>query len=201
MSAWGAPSVVRRAVRVLAWAVVLVLGATGIVTADSTVVMLVILAAVLGVVGGAVAAKNGGDGAVARGGARRPVLMGAVTGPCLILVVAGLGAIVGPVAVPIVALTVGLWAWRRWRGDGGSGVEPAEPADSLTTLTNAELGRAWRRSHARLSGVRDAGELERVCLLRRRQLDEMERRDPVGFRRWLGSGSWVMGDSAPFLGG
>lgn len=50
-----------------------------------------------------------------------------------------------------------------------------------------------------VGGVPDASELDRVSELRRRQLDEMERRDPVGFRRWVGSGTWVTGDSAPFL--
>jgi hypothetical protein len=42
--------------------------------------------------------------------------------------------------------------------------------------------------------------LGRICAVRKQQLDEIERRDPTGFHRWISSGYWVRGDSAPFLG-
>ncbi len=119
-----------------------------------------------------------------------------------VLALAGLATVLGPVVVPVVLLGLGAVGWYRWRrpdrpGDTGAG--PAAGAE-LTNLSDAQLGREWRLSHALLAQAHTSTELDWLCALRRRQLDEMERRNPTGFQRWIGSGCWVTGDSAPFLG-
>jgi len=76
------------------------------------------------------------------------------------------------------------------------------PAPStLASLSDAQLAREWHTSYTALAAARDAGSLERICALRRCQLDEIERRTPGGLQRWAESGAWLRGDSAPFLGG
>jgi hypothetical protein len=140
--------------------------------------------------------------------APRPTVLGcAAAGLCTPLVLAGLAALLGQVAVPVVLLGLTGTGWWYLRHDRTRG-EPAAvdtgtdgAATDLTALTDVQLGRAWRSSHAGLGRARTAAELARLCAVRRRQLDEMERRNPSGFHRWIGSGSWVTGDSAPFLGG
>ena len=123
-------------------------------------------------------------------------------------VVAGLIMMVGAATWPILLLVLaaGLWCCPRngrWRHaypiDPNPDPDKPDPTDRLVDLSNSELGRAWVSSHARLRTARDGTQLDRLCALRRRQLDEMERRDPRGFRRWLGSGAWISGSTAPFL--
>jgi hypothetical protein len=70
------------------------------------------------------------------------------------------------------------------------------PVDQLSTRA---LGREWLRTTAAL-----AGRLEPVvgaALVRRREdtLDELERRDPVGFARWLAAGPEPGSDPADWL--
>ena len=101
--------------------------------------------------------------------------------------------------VAILALVVPLVLTHRAR-------QPALPVavedlSVLGNLTNAQLAREWHSSYTALAMARDPRSLEMICGLRRRQLDEIERRAPGGFQRWIESGTWVRGDSAPFLGG
>jgi hypothetical protein len=69
---------------------------------------------------------------------------------------------------------------------------PALPAAALPPaagMSVEELSREWRRTASALeSGADPAG---RAQLVRRRGevLDELERRDPVGFARWLAGGA------------
>ncbi len=127
------------------------------------------------------------------------------TGQAAAAVLAGVMVLFADAAGPLVLaglVVTGGYLTRLWRrsADGASGREP-EPtrADTLTELSDAELGRAWRRSHAGLRRARDGAQLDRLYAVRRRQLDEMERRHPQGFRRWLHDGGSVSGSSAPFL--
>lgn len=98
----------------------------------------------------------------------------ALFGCSSVLVGAGLTIVLGPVGVPLVLLGVALAGWR--------------------------LAREWSRSHEQLGRAREVATVERLRDLRRSLLDEMERRDPAGFRRWTGGAGWITGDSAPFLG-
>lgn len=143
------------------------------------------------------------DGGGERGGGLRRLGRFAVVALVLAPVLAGLMVLVGDATWPIVLLGAIGAGWhvlrRRRRPTPEPDANATEPADDLLGLSDAELGRAWRHSHARLRRVHDVGQLDRLCALRRRQLDEMERRCPTGFQRRLQSGGWVTGGAAPFL--
>jgi hypothetical protein len=89
---------------------------------------------------------------------------------------------------------------RRKRGPRFTQAPASTPA-TLANLSNAQLAREWHSSYTALAAARDPRSLERICALRRCQLDEIERRTPGGLQRWVESGNGVRGDSAPFLGG
>ena len=71
----------------------------------------------------------------------------------------------------------------------------------MRTLSVEALGREWLRSSAALA--RPSGPLVRQALVERRQeaLDELERRDPAGFARWLAEGATVDSDPARYVAG
>jgi hypothetical protein len=100
----------------------------------------------------------------------------------------------GNVAAPVAPLLPA--ASRRHPASAGPvGLPP------VTALTTEELGREWLASTTAL-----AGRLEpavRSAIVRRRQeaLDELERRDPDGFLRWLTTGPVLDRDPAPFVRG
>jgi hypothetical protein len=177
-------------VRVGTWTIIGTLAALGLITAGAAIV---VPAAVVAGIGAVVGWSLGGKrsawlalGLAAAGGAG-------------VLAIAGLALLTGPatfVAAP--ALVVPLLMTRRTR-------RPAEQAvvdaSVLGNLSNAQLAREWHASYTALAMARDPRSLELICGLRQRQLDEIERRAPGGFQRWIESGTWVRGDSAPFLGG
>jgi hypothetical protein len=190
-----------RAARLAAWIAGIPLAMIGAVAGSAIVVGMAAVAALLAGLGGhAMASRRGLP-------IGREVVRFAAAGIGAVLVVAGTAVLVGPLTVPIVAAAAMITAWRlRGLFNGAPDALPDGPPSAtseaeLTRLSNAELGREWRLSHMRLVNSRTPDDLSRLCLLRRLQLDEIERRDPAGFRRWLDSGSWVRGDSAPFLGG
>lgn len=170
------------------------------------------VAVVIGLVGGLAALGLAQDRQAQRSRlwkARRSLMWAAVL-MWSVFVGIGLVGVFGPAAVPIaVALlgTVAAGIW--WRRRSGAPVGPTSELGApgpvgvdvdLRAMPDRQLAREWRRSHSQLAGVRNAAELGAVVAMRRRQLDEMERRDPAGCRRWLASGGWVRSDSAPFLG-
>lgn len=63
--------------------------------------------------------------------------------------------------------------------------QPGEDTASLRSLSYAELCRAWQDTYVDLEGTGDAAVRSQLAALRRAYLDEMERRDPAGFTRWL----------------
>jgi hypothetical protein len=69
----------------------------------------------------------------------------------------------------------------------------------VSVLTTPALGREWIRTSAALGGRVSAA--ERQALVRRREetLDELERRDPVGFARWLADGPAPGSDPAAYV--
>lgn len=60
-----------------------------------------------------------------------------------------------------------------------------EDTTSLRSLSYTELCRAWQDSYVDLEGTGDAAVRLRLAAIRRAYLDELERRDPAGFTRWL----------------
>ncbi len=78
---------------------------------------------------------------------------------------------------------------------------PLLPLPDCSDLSNEALCRCWRMSYAALhhdpsTPTPDALHLART---RERYLDELERRDPRGFARWLSSGARAGSDPAKFL--
>ena len=188
-------------VRVGTWAIVGTLALLGLVTAGAAVLVPAVIAAVAGGLLG---------WAMARYRSVRPsaTLLGVLAyGSATavgVLAIAGLAVLAGPGAIPAVCALAGalVWTHRRRSPHPTAAAAPVLPSGpSLTGLTNAQLAREWQTSYADLAVARDPWTLERVCARRRKQLDEIERRDPTGFHRWISSGYWVRGDSAPFLGG
>lgn len=186
------------------WVLAGALAAVGAATAQYAVATLAVFGAIAGAIAAYVGVRGPGDLAAREARAVVPIVVGAVAGLCAVLVLAGLAVLVGATTLPIVVTVLAVALLRRLRSSGRAGADAsgsrvADLRETLSTLSDGELARAWCRSHSRLAQARDGQEMERVSELRRRQLDEMERRDPVGFRRWVGSGTWVTGDSAPFL--
>lgn len=144
-----------------------------------------------------------------------------------LLLLAGLAVLVGGVvAVLVGAVAVGTWlVVRATRSPARPGATPAPvswpwtgtealvlptppgtpvrygDASRLPTLSTTELGREWVRTTAALGGR--LSPVERQALVRRRgeTLDELERRDPVGFARWLAEGPAPGTDPADYVHG
>jgi hypothetical protein len=147
-----------------------------------------------------------------------------------LLVLAGVAALVGGVvAVLVGAVAIGTWlvvhatrpptradrpgrssAPVSWPWTGTEvrllPVPPETPVGSgdpsrLPTLSTPELGREWIRTTAALGGR--LSPVERQALVRRREetLDELERRDPAGFARWLAAGPAPGTDPADYVQG
>jgi hypothetical protein len=71
------------------------------------------------------------------------------------------------------------------------------PAD----LSIPELCLAWRRTYLALLEVSADTPRDDIVALRERLLDEIERRDPAGFTRWLETGARAGSDPGRFLTG
>lgn len=136
-----------------------------------------------------------------------PPLLDLLGGWCLVAVVgltAEFGATgIGLSAVVVAVKTVPLHRWRRGEGarPAGAGhsavtpdvpsteVLPCDPLPQPSTvpgLSTAQLCWAWRLSYAGTHRPDCPGyQLEHLAALRSACLDELERRDPVAFQRWL----------------
>jgi hypothetical protein len=133
---------------------------------------------------------------------------GAVAAVLLIMRLTRAGhPIVGPPPAPAGGAPVP--SAPAWWTTGPSAAEPPHvDASSLLPpveqLTTRALGREWVRTAAALAGRLEP--VVRATLVRRREdaLDELERRDPDGFARWMAAGpvpgsdpaDWMRTDSA-----
>jgi hypothetical protein len=137
------------------------------------------------------------------------------------------GVVAAAVAGAAAILAIGLWIARTpkdgavtaaqaptARGNVAAPVTPlrpaahrrhptAAPADlpPVGALSTEELGREWLAGTTALAGRLDPA--VRSAIVRRRQeaLDELERRDPDGFLRWLTTGPVLDRDPAAFVRG
>jgi uncharacterized membrane protein YphA (DoxX/SURF4 family) len=129
----------------------------------------------------------------------------------------------GVVAALISAIAVGiggaLWilkhrpAWRdgaRARGAtpvteagnpapvlASSSLGPLQPPVSL--LGTADLGLEWLRTTSALASAVESAARQQIIERRQETLDELERRDPAGFARWLAAGAAGDSDPATFV--
>jgi hypothetical protein len=79
--------------------------------------------------------------------------------------------------------------------------EGTSSPSSVSGLPTSALGREWLRTSAALRGRLSPA--DRAALVRRREetLDELERRDPAGFARWLAEGPEPGSDPAAYVHG
>jgi hypothetical protein len=117
------------------------------------------------------------------------VLLGDATGPLLL----GAALVVTACSWPRVRPAL---AWIRTRmvtRPAPAATAPERPAAmtmpqhgaTLSTCGTAALRATWQRSYHHLGEVQNEAELDALLDLRRRCLDEFERRDPAGTARWL----------------
>ncbi|SNR39705.1 hypothetical protein [Blastococcus mobilis] len=150
---------------------------------------------------------------------RRSVVESAVQASCwtvgVLLGLAGAAALAGGSVALLAGGACGIaWLVRhvaRSRPSAASGAEvlrrpvppPAGPMAAapspLSALTTSALGREWMRTTAGLGGRLTPA--DRAALVQRRQetLDELERRDPAGFTRWLATGPASGSDPATYI--
>ncbi|WNV76278.1 hypothetical protein [Geodermatophilus sp. DSM 44513] len=107
-------------------------------------------------------------------------LSGAVVlgGAVLTLLLAGTAVLAGTVT----------WLVRARRAPATSAPAAAGRPSSprpVSALATAELGREWTRTTAALTGRLDAATRAAIVARREATLDELERRDPEGFARWI----------------
>jgi hypothetical protein len=136
-----------------------------------------------------------------------------------LLVVSGTAVLAGgALALLLVGVLVAGWAALRWFRDrqaaaGGAAPEAPtapvvrpvpgpswpSPAAAVTGLPTAALGEEWLRTGAALQGALAPAARQRIVSRRAQVLDELERRDPAGFARWLAAGPLHGGDPAGFV--
>jgi hypothetical protein len=135
-----------------------------------------------------------------------------VGGAVMVALVIGLGVVVGG-AVWLPRAMRARSAPRRGSGGGatGGGLTPAAPVPMAASLAPSStpvslmatlaLGREWSRTSAALAFWLEPA--ARRMFVQRRQdlLDELERRDPAGFARWLVSAPDGNNDPAAFVQG
>ena len=118
------------------------------------------------------------------------------------VVLAG-AAVTALAVVSVLGLLLVRWAVRAARADSAASAAASWPGAErpVSAMSVPALGEEWVRSSAELARAEDpAG---RQALVRRRQeaLDELERRDPAGFGRWLADGATVDSDPAAYVSG
>jgi len=214
--------VVPRALSVALGGLCLLLGSIGAVSVPSLLPMWIVLG---GIVAGAAyiilsdRAMTDRPPPPARTVRRRGVLAGvATTAGCLVLtgLVSVLGPATGTPVVVILLLVLAVWGLRalqrlprRAPATGGRSDDhrpsPPPPPEEPERLPDAAdlptyaLCRAWQRSYLALIDMPDGPTRDDVAAWRGSLLDELERRDPVGFDRWMHSGARAGSDPSRFL--
>jgi hypothetical protein len=105
-------------------------------------------------------------------------------------------------AVPLVALLLVLLhpvSLRRWAELLDRGAPPGAAYAPFDQLTTTALVHTWKLSYRALTTTTDPDVRAQAAESRRRCLEELERRDPVGVRLWLAAGARADGDPGPFL--
>ena len=114
----------------------------------------------------------------------------------VLLVLSGTAVLGGAVLTLLVAGAAAgtwtvVWLLRSSRGAAGSSCavaparQPVSPLPPVSSMSTGDLGREWVRTTTALNGPLDARTREAIVVRRQQTLDELERRDPDGFARWL----------------
>ena len=165
-------------------------------------------------IGGGMAAQGAVYGWLVWGGGAAPrprthTFGAALSYPVLTLSVFGLGLLQGwgGLATAAALCLAGLPLRYRaqscaaWEGSvAAQAREPVGPPGTIQAedLGTAELCRAWQITSAALQRVAHPGPIQVLVELRVDYLDELERRDPQGFTRWLAEAPAVT-DPTPFF--
>jgi hypothetical protein len=187
----------RRRYRVFWNAVVVVLVGVGVVAGAAEIgwaplAGITVCLAVLGAAFGVAWVEPDGDRRVA-------CSVGARYGAAGAAVVAGLPAIIGGwTAVVLVAMTVTAPPIVQLMLRGLRGGCATRAVDDPTRLSERELIERWRSSYDEVHQAEaTTDEVLRVVAERARLLDELERRDPRGFRSWLAETAETRPSSRP----
>lgn len=145
--------------------------------------------------------------------ATRYALIGAVVAITvigLISILGGFGLLVALLFAASSPAAVGwLSAWRmRTRPDPQEARIPTEecvpqgPSSTpVAEMSTPELVLAWRASFNSLLRAQTTASMGHIVARRQQYLDELERRDPMGLRRWLESGARAASDPTKYLHG
>lgn len=163
--------------------------------------------AMAGCVAAGVARESGGPRR--RSVAETALQTAAITAAAL-LVLSGTALVAGGgVAVLFVALAGTGWGIARWvrvRKDSSAPVPGPHPlpvarpaAPTAERLSTAALSEEWVRTGAALRGGLEPAVRQGLVVRRGQLLDELERRDPAGFARWLAAGPLASTDPAGFV--
>ena len=212
------PRSVARALAVAGWLVVGALAAVGGVAVGAPGVVAVGVAGLL--VGMTVAAiARDAPGHTLRSMLEAAFAVAGTLGG--LLAVAGLATLLGGSVTVVVLVVLGAvvagWFLRGRRRSGPAATGPArmtasplvsltalvEHADAgpVTGLSTAALGQEWVRTGAALAGRLDAQVRRLIVARREATLDELERRDPDGFARWMAGGPTPGSDPAAYVRG
>ena len=130
--------------------------------------------------------------------------VGVLAGGMVAVLVSGLAVVVGAAVCLLRARRADAKAPGPAPGRGDGGPVPLLPARSelpVSLIPTAVLGSEWLRTTATLA-CRLEPAVRHVIILRRQEtLDELERRDPEGFARWLAAGTGADSDPAGFVRG
>lgn len=126
------------------------------------------------------------------------MVLAALTG---VVVLLGPLAAAGVVALAVVTVVLG---WRRHRhqqpdSPAPSPVLPEESTTELATLSVEQLCTAWQRSYWLLKKIPPGTDHRDIVAARGSVLDELERRDPDGFVRWLDTEPRPVSNPRPYL--
>ncbi|MGK5110654.1 MULTISPECIES: hypothetical protein [unclassified Geodermatophilus] len=171
----------------LAAAALAVLG--GLALPPSGLVAIGLAGVVAGALAGGIARESARPQRSATVDAAWKAAVGTVT---VLLVLSGTTALGGAmltllVAAAGVAAVLAAWSVRTGRTPSVRPVPqpPAGPLPPVSTMGNGDLGREWVHSTEALAGRLDARTRHAIVVRRQETLDELERRDPAGFARWL----------------
>jgi hypothetical protein len=113
------------------------------------------------------------------------------------------GALTALLAGVVVGGLLLCWALRSARTDRRPSASvvplPGAVGGPVRSLTVEALGREWLRTSAALARTRGAAARQALVDRRSEALDELERRDPAGFARWLAEGATVDSDPARYV--
>ena len=204
------------AVRALGAILGIVLGALGMLVLSSRAIPIVLGSGVISGLVACCAAPSLFPRIVDRAASTGLGLAGRVAAATVVgcYVIAGLVAAFGGAALLLVVVAAATVAARRrwragehghetaaWRAETASAPEAGtlSPPARIERMPIDELCSAWRNSFLLVRAGSSPSVIEQIAKVRCRYLDELERRDPIGFRRWIDSGARAAGDPSRFI--